>query len=288
LAGQQFNRVSRAQLTALGFSKDAIAHRVATGRLVLIQEGVFAIAPALDDCWGRWMGATLTQPGSLLSRLSAAVAWGMLQREGRFVTVTRPGDGGPRRHGAILAHRSTALDGDQTELRGIPITSVARTLVDITGEVGDRALARAVRESVRLELLTLYELAEALGHYRGWRGSRRLAATVARFSGLPIERARSGAEVRALEILRDAGHTRVDLNRVIAGVEADLVLVGERLIIEIDGAPFHLDKGEDARKEAAWRRAGWTVRRLRSDDVYERPGALLALVPRVSVPDGGV
>ena len=47
--------------------------------------------------------------------------------------------------------------------------------------------------------------------------------------------------------------------------------------MEIDGDPFHLDKGEDARKEKAWRDAGWVVRRLPSDDVYERPWLLLEL-----------
>jgi very-short-patch-repair endonuclease len=131
---------------------------------------------------------------------------------------------------------------------------------------------------VRLELITLYGLADALGRYRRWRGSSRLATTVARYSGLPIERARSGAEVRALEILRDAGCGRVTLNRVVAGEEADLVFPEQRLIVEIDGAPFHLDRGADARKEAAWRSAGWTVRRIPSEDVYERPRNLLALI----------
>ena len=279
LAGRQFNRVSRAQLTALGLSKDAIAHRVASGRLVIVEEGVLAVPPVLDhDPWGRWMAATLTQPGSLLSRVSAAVAYGALSREGELVTITRPGDGGPRQHGNVLVRRSTRLDDDRSELNGVPITAIARTLLDITSDVGDRALARAVRESVRLKLITLYGLADALGHYRGWQGSRRLAVVVARYSGLPIERARSGAEVRALEVLRDAGYHAVSLNEDIAGEEADLILRDRRLIIEIDGEPFHLDKGEDERKEAVWRAAGWTIRRIPSDDVYERPQALLALV----------
>jgi hypothetical protein len=179
LAGRQFNRISRAQLVGLGLSDDAIKHRVAEGRLVIVEQGVLAIAPALDhDPWGRWMGATLTQRGSLLSRLSAAVAWGALSHEGRHITITRAGNGGPRMHGGIRVHRSTSLAADRAELNGIPITSIARTLLDIASEVGDRALARAVREAVRLELITLYGLADALGRYRRWRGSRELAATV--------------------------------------------------------------------------------------------------------------
>ena len=72
-----------------------------------------------------------------------------------------------------------------------------------------------------------------------------------RYSGLPIERARSGGAER-LELLQAAGCGRVTLNRVIAGEEADLVFAaGDVLIVEIDGGPFHLDRGADARKEAA-------------------------------------
>jgi very-short-patch-repair endonuclease len=61
---------------------------------------------------------------------------------------------------------------------------------------------------------------------------------------------------------------------------ADLIWADQRLIIEIDGSPFHQDVGEDARKEAVWRAAGWTVLRLPSDAVYSAREQLLALAPR--------
>jgi very-short-patch-repair endonuclease len=105
-----------------------------------------------------------------------------------------------------------------------------------------------------------------------------------RYSGLPIARARSGAEVLALEILRAEGFELPALNVRRAGEEADLSWPTIRLIIEIDGAPFHLDRGEDARKQRAWEAAGWTVRRLPSDDVYEAPHRLLALAVASNVP----
>lgn len=280
LAGAQFNRVSRAQLLELGMSVEAIAHRLAAGRLVIVEQGVFAIAPVLaDDDWGRWMAATLTAPGSVLSHVSAAAAWGIVSLPRRLESVTRPGSGGPRRHGGVLAFRSSTLRDDVTTLREIPITSVSRTLLDLARKVGDRTLARAVREAIRLELTTLPALGDRLGDYRGRRGSGRLARTVARYAGLPLERARSGAEVRALEILRGAGRPMPRLNVRIAGEEADLSWPSQRRIIEIDGGPFHLDVGEDARKQSAWEAAGWTVRRIASDDVYERPDRLLALAP---------
>lgn len=287
LAGRQFNRVSRRQLIGLGLSESAIAHRIATGRLVIVEEGVFAVAPALEhDEWGRWMAATLTAPGSVLSHTSAGAAWGIWSLPRELETVTRPGSGGPRRHGRVLAFRSSTLKGDGTILREIPITSVSRTLLDLARGVSDRALARAVREAVRLELITIEALGDGLGRYRGRRGSRRLAATVARYTGLPLERARSGAEIRAIEILRAAGRPLPSLNIRIAGEEADLSWPDRRLIVEIDGGPFHLDVGEDARKQACWEAAGWTVRRIPSHDVYEHPQRLLGVAAPSNVPEG--
>jgi len=284
LAGKQFNRVSRAQLVGLGLSDAAIAHRVSSGRLLAVEQGVFAMAPVLEhDDWGRWMGVTLTAPGSFLSHASAAAAWGFWSLPRGLETITRPGSGGPRRHGSVLVFRSTRLEGDCERLRGIPITSVSRTLLDLAARVSARALARAVREAVRLKLTTIAALADSLGRHRGRRGARRLGATLARYAGLPLDRARSGAEVRALEVLRAAGRSLPRLNARIAGEEADLSWPHARLIVEIDGGPFHFDVGEDARKQACWEAAGWTVQRLPSEDVYERPHRLLRLVPPPNV-----
>ncbi len=286
LAGRQFNRVSLAQLVALGWSDFAVGRRVASGRLVRVEEGVFAIAPVLEhDDWGKWMGATLAAPETFLSHVSAGAAWALWSLPRQLETVTRPGSGGPRRHGGLLVYRSSTLDGDCTQLRGIPITTVPRTLLDLAGELSARALARAVREAVRLELTTLPSLGDALGRHRGRRGAARLATTIARYSGLPLVRARSGAEVRAMEILRAAHFPLPELNVRIAGEEADLSWRPFRLIIEIDGAPFHLDVGEDIRKQRRWEGVGWTVRRVSSEDVYERPHRLLAAAPGPNVPE---
>lgn len=286
LAGRQFNRVSRRQLIELGLSEPTIERRLASGRLVIVEEAVYAVSPVLEhDEWGRWMGATLTTPASALSHVSAGAAWGFWSLRRPLETITRPGSGGPRRHGGIRVYRSSVLDEDRTTLRGIPITSVPRTVLDLARGVSDRSLARAVRDVVREELTTIEALADAAGRHRRRRGTRRLTAALARYSGLPLERARSGAEVRALETLRTARRPLPRLNVRIAGEEADLSWRGARLIVEIDGAPYHLDVGEDARKQAAWESAGWIVRRLPAEDVYEHPDRLLALCPADNVPD---
>jgi hypothetical protein len=240
---------------------------------------VYATSPLLDTIDGRWMEASLTAPNTFLCAVTAACAWGVLSRVPSIDSVVRPGSGGPKVHDGIRVFRSRRLEGETTTVRGIPVTALDRTLLDLATYVGDRALARAVRESVRLEQTSLGNLGDALGRWRGRRGAPRLAAAVARYAGLPIERARSGAEIRALEILRDARRPLPRLNFRIDDEEADLVWVRQRLIVEIDGGPFHQDAGEDARKQQVWEAAGFEVRRLPSDAVYGRPAELLALAP---------
>lgn len=186
VAGAQFNRVSRAQLAELGLSANAIAHRVEVGRLVIVEQGVFALPPVLEhDEWGKWRAATLTAPRTCLSHESAAAVWGLSSWTGPPTMVTRPGSGGPRRHGGVLVFRSSSLDGDLATVRGIPTTAVPRTLLDLAPRLSTSALARAVREAARLKLTTIEAIADCLAHHRGRRGSRRLAAVIARYTGYP-------------------------------------------------------------------------------------------------------
>jgi very-short-patch-repair endonuclease len=63
----------------------------------------------------------------------------------------------------------------------------------------------------------------------------------------------------------------------IAGEEADLTWPERSRIIEIDGPQYHQFAAEDARKQRIWESAGYTVRRIASDLVYEAPARLIAL-----------
>jgi very-short-patch-repair endonuclease len=277
LAGRQHGCVARRQLLALGYADRAIAHRVAGERLVQLFDGVYAVAPVLGGERTRWMAATLTTAWSVLSHASAAAAWRFRPFETAFDVVTRPGNGGPEKKDGVLVCRSRTLAGNATMLDGIPITTPERTLIDIAPCLGDRALARAVREACRLELTTPSAVFVALARHRGRRGTRRLHAAVSRYSGLPLHRTRSDAEALALELIRDAGRPRPELNERIAGEEADLSWPSWRLIVELDGPQYHLDASEDLRKQRIWEGAGWIVHRLSTDDVYLAGERLLAL-----------
>src|SRR5688500_6803016 len=128
LALSQRNRVARRQLEELGLSARAIRHRLETGQLVRMHEGVYAFPPVLEDDIAMWLGVTLTAPETFLNRLSAACAYGVLELRPSYETVVRPGTGGKRRWDGIVIYRSTTLAAETTIFNGIPITTMPRTL----------------------------------------------------------------------------------------------------------------------------------------------------------------
>jgi very-short-patch-repair endonuclease len=277
LAGRQHGCVARWQLLRLGYDDRAIVRRLSSNRLVPVLDGIYEVPPVRDDPRTRWMAATLTAPGSVLSHASAAAAWQIRPIRAPFQIITRPGSGGPRRLDGVLVCRSKSIE--TTTFGGIPITTPERTLIDLASHVGDKALARALREAIRLKTTTPSDLLIALARHRGRRGTRKLHDVVSRYAGLPIDRARSDAEALALSHIRAANLPEPILNGQFNGEEADLTWPQHRRIVELDGPQFHLDATEDLRKQRIWESAGWTVHRLPTDDVYLHPERLLERCP---------
>ena len=280
LAAGQADIVAAWQLIAGGWTRRAIEHSRKRGAWQLVHPGVYALTQAPLTQQQRWMAAALTAPETYLSERSAGRCWGFWNRSDPIETVTRVGSGGPRRLGSVRVKRSRDVGAESTARHGIPITTAARTLIDIAPGVSGPAVGRAFREALRLKLLTVRELAGALGRHRGRRGTRVLWDLAERYSDLPYGRTRSNAEARALEILHDARVDTPAVNVRVAGAEADLVWPRRRLIIELDGPQFHRFADEDLRKQRRWERAGYNVRRLSTDVIYADPAALIALVSR--------
>lgn len=225
----------------------------------------------------RQLAATLTSSDSVLSHASAAALHGFGPAPVAFEVVTRPGSGGPCRIGSLLICRSRRLASETMVVEGVPVTTAARTLVDLAPHLPPPLLAKLVREARRLRCVTADELDRAIVAHRGRRGVARLAAVVGPLRDLPLHRVRSDAEARALEILAEHGVAPPAVNVRISGEEADLSWPATRRIVEIDGPQFHRDPREDARKTQRWVDAGWEVQRIGSAAVFETPGALVAL-----------
>lgn len=275
LIGKQDDLVATWQLIAAGWNASAVHHWSHKQGWRSIHDGVWALGQAPLTRRQRWVAAVLTAPETFLCGRSACGCHGFVTWEGRYETVVRRGSGGPRRYPGLLVTRSTALDGQTTHKEGIPLVRAERALIDVAPSLDAIRLGRAFRESIRLRCTTADDIARGL---RGQRGTRLLRALCDRYATLPYHRCRSDAESRALEVLHDAGVPPPLVNVRVNRVEADLVWRQWKLIIEIDGGQFHLFSDEDARKEFAWRCAGYTVRRIPSDDVYFRPARLRALV----------
>jgi uncharacterized protein DUF559 len=280
LASGQEDIVAVWQLLGAGWTRAGVAHGVRKGGWRRLHQGVYALTQAPLSRRQLWIAATLTSPASVLSHASAGACFGFRPFEGSFETITRPGTGGPKRLGGVLVCRSSTLDGDITSRDGIPITTAARALLDLEPQLNDKATRKAFREALRLKVTTIDKVRATLTRHLHRPGAPFLGALVTRYAKLPYHRTRSDPEALALELLHDANIDPPQVNIKIAGEEADLVWLDRKLIIEIDGPQYHQFRDEDARKQRIWEGAGFTVRRIPSDRVFDEPARLLALALR--------
>lgn len=285
LGEAQDDVVSCWQLAALGWTRDRIAH--ATAGLLRLHDGVFLTCFAPPTRRQLWRAATLTAPDSILSGACAGAHWGFFVDPGRFQVVTRPGSRGPQRFGALLVRYSRTIGRDTVVHEGLRVTSPCRTLVDLSPSVSDPSRRKAVRDALRQRLTSVDELAAACHRHRGRRGIAALRLLLEPYARLPLDRCRSDAEAAGLEILDAARRPMPRVNERHAGFEADYCWPEHHLIVELDGPQFHRDKREDARRTRAWTSAGFTVRRLSTDDVFAHPERLLAFAPRSNVRRSG-
>ena len=147
LAGRQDGVVTSAQLVDAGLTAKAIEHRVATGWLVRQHRGVFLVGP-LEAPLSRARAAVLAVGESaLLSHFAAAEVWELCAPRPGPIDVTIPGRNARNRAG-VRIHRVTRLHPtDITRRRDLPITSPARTLLDLATRLTPRDLARATEEA---------------------------------------------------------------------------------------------------------------------------------------------
>lgn len=276
MAATQADLVARWQLLDAGWSEKAVERAAERGWRV-VHPGVYALTQAPLSRHQRWMAATLSAPGTALAAASAGAHWGFRPWEGAFEVVVREGSGGPRLMGGLLVMRSRTLAGEVTTHDGIRTTTPERTLIDLSANVRGKPQAKMVREAIRHKTTTAFTLLGAITRHGGRRGIAHLRELAQRYRELPIERTRSDAEAAALEILAGAGIAAFRNNDIIEGEEADLVDPSRRLIVEIDGPQFHLFAAEDERKQSTWESAGYTVRRIPSGEIFDRPERLVAL-----------
>jgi very-short-patch-repair endonuclease len=275
LARRQHGVVTGAQLQAIGLSHDAIRRRVARGHLRRVHRGVYVVGPLEAPLTAATAALLACGEGAVLSGRTAAGLWGLLARADGPIEVlarraaTRPG----------LEVRSTSsLDArDTTRRQGLPVTTPARTLLDVATRLTAAQLDRAIEQAQVLHGVTERALAELLVRHRGHRGASRLRATLPRQREPDLTR--SEAERRLLEIVRTAGLPAPAANVRVEGIEVDALWRSQRLVVEVDGYAFHRTRQafeRDRRRDARLQAAGYRVLRLTWRRIVDEPLAVVA------------
>src|SRR3954447_15730195 len=274
LAGGQHGVVGRQQLCGVGVGSEAIEHRIAAGRLHLLYRGVYAVGHRVLSQRGRWMAATLATDG-VLSHRSAGALWDIRQWQGR-IDITTPRTRAKRR--GLLLHRAVLAPDEITVRDGIPVTTPARTLLDLAGVLQRHQLQQAINEAEILRPPGPHHLASRYPTKRGTRALRALA---------PPAHTKRDLEARFHTFLNDRRFPRPQTNTVIEGKEVDFAWPDRRLILELDSWEYHRTRHafeDDRRTDRRLKAKGWTVvritwRDLDDPDALEEELRALALAP---------
>jgi hypothetical protein len=221
----------------LGFGRQAIQRRLELRRLHRLLPGVYAVGHWALTPASRDLAAVLAcGPRALLSHRAAGARLGLLKRAGRLIDVTGPRGCKPKPGLAVHTTRAVHLD-DRNEVDGIPITSVARTIVDLADVLEDRRLIAVVNEAELLRLFDLRAIEATMERLPGRRGAPRLRQVLADYTDAPGY-STGAAERLLLCLCTDFGLPQP--SRIfISGYELDFFWADARLAIEVDGRAFH-------------------------------------------------
>jgi very-short-patch-repair endonuclease len=272
IAAEQWGVITWDQLRASAVAEATIARWVHSGCLHRLHRCVYAFLPreALAP-EGRWLAAVLAcGRNAALSHRSAAALWTLLEEDAPRPEVTAP-VGGPRSVKGVLLHRSRNLAGNVCTRRGVPVTTLERTIADLAEVVPRTVLHRAAQQA-DFRRRDLGPVGDPWRHAWGRRGAPALRT-------LPQLRARVGMtwselERRMLALCRHAGLPEPESNQRIEGERVDFVWRLQRLVAETDGGQAHMTAAafeNDRRRDVALMVAGWRVARFTWAMVIHEP-----------------
>lgn len=278
LVEAQHGVISWGQLTGLGFTRHAITHRIAKGRLRRVHLGVFVVGRPTLTQHGRWMAAVLAcGDGAALTHGSAAALWGIGLERGE-VEVAVP-SASPRYPSGVRVRRRPALrKGSLQAHHGIPVTSPVQTLVDLTSRLGPKAVERAVNEADRLDLVNPPQLRRALSQHCGERGVARLRRLL---DHRTFRLTREELERRFLPLTRRAGLPVPLTKQIVNKFEVDFFWPDLGFVVETDGLRYHRTPAEQARdrlRDQAHTAAGLTQLRFTHEQVRYEPDYVLRIL----------
>ena len=268
--------VSSRELAQAGFSEEEISHRAAKGILHRVHRGVYAVGRPELSFEGACLAAVLAcGEGSAVSHRPAGRLHAFLFANGMIhVSGPRSLEG----HPGLVLHRPRLLPAaDLTVVGGIPVTSVARTLLDLSpGQPVDR-IGGWIHEAVVQRRFDPRDVWAVLARHPHHRGRRSLEAALA----VEVAPTRSGLEDAFLALVRRAGLPSPVVNGELwSGIgqeEVDFHWPDRRLIVETDGGRYHSTRwrrARDAAKDERFRAQGWVVWRIPELDITLDPAGV--------------
>jgi hypothetical protein len=223
--------------------------------------------PWANDGFRGRLAATLAYgPQGVLSHRAGGAHWQLI-RDAGWIEVTVPQ--WRRSQGNVLVHEAKLPTDEITVHRGIPVTSVPRTLLDLAAVLSPRQVERAINEAEVRHLWDELSLEHLLSRYPRRAGnSTARAALHGRRGGTTLTR--SELEEMFLVLVDEAGLPRPEVNALVEGYEVDAVWRAARVVVELDGrdthgttTAFETDRERDRRLVAArWRPIRVTSRQM--------------------------
>jgi hypothetical protein len=237
IAARQQGNITRQQLLALGVDRRSIDYWLCNHRLFRIHRGVYAVGhPPTSRIQEAAAAILACGPRAVLSHGSAMTLHGFWKRWDRPFEVTLAAD---RRPSRIRTHRcSTLLKRDVVVVQSIPVTSPARTALDMAPRLKPKPLTRLINDARRAGLITLADLDDVADRNPSHPG----APPLRWHTEDPRNPTRSGGEDDFPGFCRRYGLPVPLINTKVHGFEVDAYFPDERLIVELDGWPFHRDR----------------------------------------------
>ncbi|MBS1883784.1 MAG: hypothetical protein JSS97_12610 [Actinobacteria bacterium] len=220
----------------MGYSKSSVAKAAKVGRLHRLHRGVYVVGHRRLSWHGRCMAAVLASSPSVASHWSAAWLWGLLQRRPGTLHVTCPK--GRRADRSFIAHRANLAPDDRALRDGIPVTSPARTILDIAVDSRPGTVARYIERADEATVFDLSEMRALLDRCKGHRGAAKVGVALAAYRP-ERQFTRSELERRFLELVREAGLPEPAMNFFVGGFEVDAWWEEEQFGVELDTYETH-------------------------------------------------
>ena len=272
---QQYGVVSTRQLERLGYGRNSVAKAAKVGRLHRIHRGVYVVGYRRLSWRGRCMAAVLASSPSVASHLSAGWLWGLLRYRPETLHVTSPSARRAKR--SFVVHQADLPDADRVIYEGIPVTSVARTVLDLAVDRSAREIRRQMQRGDDFKVFDLRDMRALLARSNGHRGQARVEAALDGFRPNHVF-TRSGLEERFLEVVREAGLPEPAMNLFVAGYEIDAYWADRRFGVELDVYETHgsrLSFEEDRERDDELLLAGIETTRVTGPRLDREPGAVV-------------